>query len=129
MFCKMESKHTMKGKLEGASGAIILIGIGLIFLLDISFWPWILFVVAAPAVLSGIAEGGLWAGLQGGVWLIGIGVLALLDAWWPGILILIGLSMLVGALATPPAVADKRKRKLKPKRGLPLPAGEEDDEF
>lgn len=123
----MESKHTMKGKLEGASGAIILIGIGLIFLLDIGFWPWILFVVAAPAVLSGIAEGGLWAGLQGGVWLLGIGVLALLNAWWPGILIVIGLSMLVGALATPPAIADKPKRK--PKRGLPLPTGEEEDEF
>ncbi len=36
--------------------------------------------------------------LQGGIWLIGIGVLLLTGFWWPGILILIGLSMLAGAL-------------------------------
>lgn len=33
--------------------------------------------------------------VQTAVWLIGLGVLFLLDAFWPGILILIGLSMLV----------------------------------
>ncbi len=32
-----------------------------------------------------------------GIWLIGIGVLALTDWWWPGILFLIGLSILVSA--------------------------------
>jgi hypothetical protein len=36
--------------------------------------------------------------VQSAVWLIGLGVLFLLDAFWPGILILIGLSMLVQSL-------------------------------
>ena len=32
------------------------------------------------------------------VWLIGLGILWLTDMWWPGILVLIGVSMLVRAL-------------------------------
>jgi len=32
------------------------------------------------------------------IWLIGLGILFLIDRIWPGILILIGLSMLVGVL-------------------------------
>ena len=36
--------------------------------------------------------------VQSAVWLIGLGILFLLDAFWPGILILIGLSMLVQSL-------------------------------
>lgn len=36
--------------------------------------------------------------VQSGIWLIGIGVLLLTGYWWPGILILIGLSMLANAM-------------------------------
>ena len=36
--------------------------------------------------------------VQSAMWLIGLGVLFLLDAFWPGILILIGLSMLIQSL-------------------------------
>lgn len=36
--------------------------------------------------------------VQSAVWLIGLGVLFLTGWWWPGILILVGLSLLVGAL-------------------------------
>lgn len=103
----------------------MLIGIGLIFLLGIDFWPWILFVVAVPALLSGIAKDGLWAGLQGALWLVGIGVIALLGIWWPGILILIGLSMLIGTIEKPPMFDEKRKRK----RGLPVPDDEDEDGY
>jgi len=35
--------------------------------------------------------------LQGAIWMIGIGVLMLWGHWWPGIIILIGLSMILGA--------------------------------
>lgn len=113
----------MSSRLENAGGAIVLIGIGLIFLLDINFWPWILFVVAVPALLGGIAKDGLWAGLQGALWLVGIGVIALLDIWWPGILILIGISMLVGTIEKPPVFDEKRKR------GLPVPEDEDEDGY
>ncbi|MCJ7622389.1 MAG: hypothetical protein MUO76_02715 [Anaerolineaceae bacterium] len=41
------------------------------------------------------------------VWLIGIGILWMLDLWWPGILVVIGVSMLVRAMlpAPPPREA------------------------
>ncbi len=37
------------------------------------------------------------------IWMIGLGVLFLWGHWWPGILVLIGLSMIVGAFSRPPA--------------------------
>ncbi len=37
-----------------------------------------------------------WGSAQAGIWLIGIGILALTDFWWPGIMFLIGFSMLIG---------------------------------
>ncbi|MFN8477231.1 MAG: hypothetical protein U0074_05290 [Kouleothrix sp.] len=40
-----------------------------------------------------------WDGLTGGVWLIGLGIIALNGWWWPGILVLIGLSSLLSGLA------------------------------
>jgi hypothetical protein len=70
-------------------------------------------VVIGVAVLPGsISQKGLWAGLQGSLWLFGIAILAITDLWWPGILILIGISTLLGALVKPPMLD-------KPKRGLP----------
>ncbi len=39
-----------------------------------------------------------WGGIMGGIWLIGIAVLAVTGWWWPGIMVLIGISALVGGL-------------------------------
>jgi Double zinc ribbon len=39
-----------------------------------------------------------WGGIMGGIWLIGIAVLAVTGWWWPGILVLVGISALVGGL-------------------------------
>lgn len=36
--------------------------------------------------------------VQNAIWLIGLGILALTHAWWPGILLVIGVSMVAGAL-------------------------------
>jgi len=41
---------------------------------------------------------GLWGAISGGVFIIGLAVLWLLDFFWPGILFLIGLMILIGAL-------------------------------
>ena len=35
-------------------------------------------------------------GIIPAIWLIGLGILWLFDLWWPGILILIGITMLIG---------------------------------
>lgn len=42
-------------------------------------------------------SGSRTANVNAAIWLIGLGILWLTDLWWPGILILIGLSMLVNA--------------------------------
>ena len=70
MWCG-RSEHGMNARLDQVGGAAVLIGIGLIFLLDISFWPWILFVVAIPAFLHGLSEGGGTYAESGAVWLVG----------------------------------------------------------
>jgi membrane protein implicated in regulation of membrane protease activity len=38
-----------------------------------------------------------WQRIQGALWLIGIAILALTDWWWPGILMLVALSILAQA--------------------------------
>jgi len=35
---------------------------------------------------------------MGGLWLIGIAVLAITNWWWPGIMVLVGISALAGGL-------------------------------
>lgn len=99
-----------KNTLDTMTGGIILIGIGLIFLLELDFFPTILFVLGLAIMPSAIAREGTCSGLQGSLWLIGIGTLFALDIFWPGILILIGLSVILGAFAKP-EIGEKRKRK------------------
>jgi len=38
--------------------------------------------------------------LRGAIWMIGIGIMMLWGHWWPGILVLIGISMVLGAIWT-----------------------------
>jgi hypothetical protein len=104
----MSEKDTM----GGVSAGIMLVGIGIIFLAGIDIFPWILAVIGLASLPGSVAKDGLWAGLQGAVWLIGLAVLFALDIIWPGILILIGLSILAGAIKRPPMLESK------PKRGL-----------
>ena len=110
-----------KDAFHGMTGGIILIGIGIIFLANIDFFPAILVVIGLAGLPESVAQKGFWAGIQSAVWLIGIAALFTFDIFWPGILILIGLSMVAGALVRPPGMEGKRKR------GLPLP-DEADDE-
>ncbi len=102
--------HRHKKNLEGASGGIILIGIGLIFLLDIDFFPAILVVVGLASLPGSLANEGLWAGIQGAVWLIGFAILFATGKIWPGVLILVGISIVGGALVRPPML-EKEKNK------------------
>ncbi len=43
----------------------------------------------------------LWVGLQGSLWMFGIAALAATGWWWPGILVLVGLSAILGSIARP----------------------------
>ena len=42
--------------------------------------------------------GGLWGALSGAFFLIGIGVIWYFDFWWPGILFLIALMVIIGGI-------------------------------
>lgn len=48
-----------------------------------------------------------WDGLTGGIWLIGLAVLFMTGWWWPGILVLVGLSSLFSGLAHAPGGAGR----------------------
>ena len=41
---------------------------------------------------------GPWRSLHGAVWFIGLAILAWKDWWWPGILVLVAISMVIEAL-------------------------------
>jgi hypothetical protein len=40
-----------------------------------------------------------WGGLQGAIWTLGIAVIAVFNWWWPGMLVLVGLSAILGAIS------------------------------
>ena len=78
------------------SGGVFFIGLGLIFFTHVDFWPWILFVIGASSIARGMAEGQAWYSISGGLWLFGLGLCFLLGFSWPLLLILIGVTMLIG---------------------------------
>ncbi|MBI5669635.1 MAG: hypothetical protein HZC41_16655 [Chloroflexi bacterium] len=85
-----------KERADQIAGGVFLIGLGLLFTNVLDFWPGILFVIGASNIARGMAEGRPWYNVSGGLWLIGLGLVFLLNFSFPVILILIGLSMLVG---------------------------------
>lgn len=94
----MKSRSSLHGTVSAGS---LLIGIGLIFLLKLDFFPAILAVVGSSSIGAGLAAGRGWYGLQSGIWLVGLAIIFYFDIFWPGILILIGISTLIGALTRP----------------------------
>jgi hypothetical protein len=94
----MKSRSSLYGTL---SGGLLLIGIGVILLLRLPFFPAVLAVLGLSSILAGLATGRGWHGLQGGLWLVGLFFLFYYDLFWPGILILLGISALVGVLTRP----------------------------
>lgn len=94
----MASRSRLYGSV---SGGLLLIGVGLIFLLKQPFFPTILAVLGLASILAGLAVGRGWHGIQGGVWLVGFYFLFRFDIFFPGILILLGVSALLGALTRP----------------------------
>jgi hypothetical protein len=62
--------------------------------------------------------------LQGAIWLIGLGVLMLWGHWWPGILVLVGLSIIMKAVfsGSEPQTFDQPERPVPPITYTPPPA-------
>ena len=85
-----------KKRADQISGGVFLIGLGIIFFMNLGFWPWILFVIGASSMARGAAEGQAWYSVSGGLGLMGLGLVFLLGFSWPLLLILVGVSMLIG---------------------------------
>ncbi|MBN1564663.1 MAG: hypothetical protein JXA10_12530 [Anaerolineae bacterium] len=106
-----KKRTATQSTLEGLSGGIFLIGLGVLFLVDsINFFPWILLVIGLASVPGSMAKDGFWAGLQGLIWMGGLAIL--FDGklpFVPGILIMIGLSAMASAFVRP-GTTDKQKR-------------------
>jgi hypothetical protein len=82
------------------SVAVMLLGIGAVFVAGIGFWPWILAVVGVATLPGAASRNRVAEGLQTFIWLVGLTVLFALDAVWPGIVVVLAAS--VAAQATVP---------------------------
>ena len=126
--------HTMpKDRVDQVSGGVFLIGLALLFLTPVPFFPGILFVIGASSLARGMAEGQEWTSVQGALWLFGLGLLFLVGFNFALLLILIGLSMLFGVVFKPSFMkagccdsdiddisGEKPKRKLKNDEGYEI---------
>src|SRR5215472_14753881 len=101
------SMYRQRNSLGGLSGGIFLIGLAIaIFFSSGHFFLPILFSALALCSLIGslatLNPRALYGGLQGFVWLLGLGILFLPGVgFWPWILVLCGISAILGVLARP----------------------------
>lgn len=94
--------------LGGLGGGFFLIGLALAFVFSSWFggsgFLFFMFAGLAFASLFGSASSmnprGLYGGLQGFVWLMGLGIMFVVG-FWPWILVLIGISAILGSLMAP----------------------------
>jgi len=97
-----------RGGLGGLGGGFFLIGLALAFALSNWFggsgFLFFLFAGLAFCCLFGSASSmnprGLYGGMQGFVWLMGLAILFVIG-FWPWILVLIGISAILGSLIAP----------------------------
>lgn len=143
----MDDYEIFKQRMAALSGAIFLFGLAALFLLKTIF-PAILVLIWITAIPAVLAEKGgrygLWILTQAGIWLGGIPLLLETGFFFPGVLILAGMSALLVAIAPPDRLdrqhavwLQERRERLsesgKPKRkrdwqDLPLPPREDEDE-
>jgi hypothetical protein len=91
------TQHTMQPNRTAnrLSGAILLAGLAAIALLGVSFWPWILVVLAVSILPVGYARGGVAGALIPALWLAGLVIAILADLFWPGLVALILLTVVL----------------------------------
>ncbi|MEI7646132.1 MAG: zinc ribbon domain-containing protein [Chloroflexales bacterium] len=83
---------------EAASAAILLIGIGLLFLGKL-FWPGILIVIGVANFMRMAGSGRVTQGMRNTLWLFGLAFLFMVPRlFFPGILVLVGLNALMMAI-------------------------------
>jgi len=90
---------TRKQTAGSLTGGLILIGLAVIILIkDIAFFPWILAVIGVAILPGSILKEGWRHALTASSWLIGLALCFYFDMFWPGILILIGITLILEGL-------------------------------
>ena len=91
---------------DGISAAIWLIGLGVLFATGF-WWPGSMFLVGTASIVQGLVAGRGWYSFQGAVWTIGIGIWALFHFQIAVLLVILGVSALIGAFLPPPMLTRK----------------------
>lgn len=91
-------QHSRRPKHLGS--AVFLIGLGVLFLLKLPFWPAILAVWGISALVDNLARGSGFKGLDTAFWLVGMAFIFTAPSrlFVPGIIILVGMSFLFNAI-------------------------------
>jgi hydrogenase/urease accessory protein HupE len=85
---------------NAVTGGIWLIGLGVLFATKL-WWPGILFLAGATAIIQGTAHGARWPSIHGGLWLILIASWALMRFNITVLLVALGVYVIVAALIRP----------------------------
>lgn len=85
-----------KERSDQVGGGVFLIGLALLFMGVLPWWPGIMFVIGASAIAHGVAQGQEWYQVSGGMWMIGLGLVFWFGFSLPLLFILLGLTMLFG---------------------------------
>lgn len=87
---------------DSLGAGILLIGMGLLFMIRGGglFFPWVLAVIGLAGIPAALRAGRTWAAWHRVFWLIGLAILFATHLFWPGILVLVGASMLLRARGT-----------------------------
>lgn len=105
---RRQMRRGYRSPLAGMAGGFFFIGLALAFVFSGSFggggFLFFLFAGLAFCSLFGSASSlspqGLYGGIQGFIWMFGLGVLFLIG-FWPWILVLIGISAILGSMYIP----------------------------
>jgi ribosomal protein L40E len=90
------SPFLRKRDADKISGAILLIGMGVLFLSKLPFWPLILFVVGLSVFVGSAVRGRVGEALAGGLFFFGLAVLFRLPHLLvPGMIALVGITTLL----------------------------------
>jgi predicted membrane protein len=86
----------MKINLDHISIAVICIGLGLILLFEeINLFPWILLIIGVSQLPKIFFRENKITQIQKVLWLCGLAALFIYGIFWPGILILLGVSIIL----------------------------------
>lgn len=111
---KRRIKELRENGAEQLSTGVFFIGLAALWLLQVPFWPGILFVFGATALSRVPAEGRTSGNVQGAIWMFGLGAVFLWGFSLPLLFLLIGLSSILGFVLRPtpkPAAEESEKRK------------------